>query len=166
MKNISTIAAVVLGVMLFLSGCASLPFARKYVTTEIIDGKETTLYHAVSQEYRFANKGLYSGQEYLGLRTILYEAVTHTTWYEGMDGIKSQIQVAASIVDRQGRAEKRLWVIHHHGHEFWQSHAYDQYVYIVERGCCDGPDRLTTFDATSGSLIGSRETRRGQESQR
>jgi hypothetical protein len=152
--------ATLFGIM-WMCGCATNQSPRTYVTTESIDGIETaTVYHAVSKEYRFADKGLSSGDTYLGLSTILYEVTTRTEWHEGMDGVRSHVQVVASIVDKHGRVQKRMWAIEHDGHEFRQSHAHDPKVYILKRGCCDAPDQLTAFDATSGKFIESHECRR------
>jgi hypothetical protein len=165
MRPIATVSAVALSVLL-VSGCATQEVARTYVTTETIDGRETTLYHAISQEYRFDSKGLFSNQEYLGLQTLLYEVCTRTTWYQGMDGIRSRLQVAAFLADEHGKAGKRLWVIQHDGHEFWHSHAHDPYVYILERACCDGLDRLTTYNASTGEFIESRDMQRNEKAQK
>jgi hypothetical protein len=72
-----------------------------------------------------------------------------------MDGIKSHVHVRAFTMDQHGRRGTQLWAIDHDGHEFWNGQVHDQYVYVVERACCDGVDRINTYNALNGKFIES-----------
>jgi len=159
--TIGTIAALVFTRV--ASGGVAHHTARTYVTTEVIEGRKKPVYHAISEEYRFVAKGLYANRdEYLGLRTYRFEICKHTRWSQGMDGIESQLHVRAFMVDQHGKTGKLLWGISHAGHEFWNGQVHDQHVFIVERACCDGVDRINTYSALNGKFIESHELARGE----
>jgi len=144
---------------LMLSGCVSHPGAQgptaeTYTTTANVNGEQRTQFHATSREFRFDSKSFYppAAAEALGLRIVRYEIAVRTTWYLGMDGLESRLEVTACLVDEEGKPQRTLWTIDRAGHEFSQSHIGDSNVYIIQRGCCDSPDTLSVFDGWSGKF--------------
>ncbi len=156
MTRLAIISAVTLGIALLATWIVHQHTRRTFVTTILVDDEKKTLYHAISEEYRFVRKSISSKERALGLQTLLLRIRTHTEWYPGRDGTVSHMQVDASIVDSGGKVGRKLWTIRHDGHELWDNPDHG-HMQILERACCDGLNRLNTYDASTGRLIESHD---------
>ncbi len=134
------------------------------ITPEIIayttiDDDGECWYITESKELRYVQRGFFQsirGREE-GLRVLLFDIRTKSKWCQGMDGIESELEITAYLIDEFGKPDTSLWTIHSRAqtsaHEFWSGCGYNTNVYAFIKGC-GGPSTCEVYDLCTGKLVG------------
>ena len=124
-----------------------------------VDDEGNLWYITESKELRYVQRGFLQpikGREE-GLRVVLFDIRHRSKWYQGMDGVKSELKITAYLVDEFGEPDISLWTIqskaHGSSHEFWSGWGYSTNVYTVIHGCCGAPTTSEVYDLCTGELI-------------